>query len=117
MSPVTSEQAQGKQLDRRTDIWSFGVVLYEMLTGERPFTGESMADILGAVLRREPDWSALPVGTPSGIRRLLLRCLERDCKQRLRDIGEARIAIEAPQETVQATAPSPSRLGIVPKFP
>jgi len=110
MSP---EQAQGKQLDRRTDIWSFGVVMYEMLTGEGPFTGESMADILGAVLRAEPDWSALPIGTPSGIRRLLRRCLERDCKQRLRDIGEARIAIEAPQETAQATAPSQSRLGIM----
>lgn len=110
MSP---EQAQGKPIDRRTDIWSFGVVMYEMLTGEGPFTGESIADVLGAVLRAEPDWSALPIGTSSEIRRLLRRCLERDCKQRLRDIGEARIAIEAPHETVQATAPPQSRMGIM----
>jgi serine/threonine protein kinase len=110
MSP---EQAQGKPLDKRTDIWSFGVVMYEMLTGKRPFTGGSMADILAAVLRAGPDWGALPIGTPPGIRKLLHRCLERDCKQRLRDIGEARIAIAAPAETAQATGPSQSRLGIM----
>jgi serine/threonine protein kinase len=110
MSP---EQAQGKPLDKRTDIWSFGVVMYEMLTEKRPFTGESMAGILAAVLRAAPDWSVLPVDAPPGIHKLLRRCLERDCRQRLRDIGEARIAIEAPEETKQATAPSHSRLGVM----
>lgn len=92
MSP---EQASGKVADRRADIWAFGVVLYETLTGRRAFPGESVTDILAAVLRGEPDWSALPRATPLGIRKLLRRCLERDRKQRLQAIGEARIEIEA----------------------
>ena len=99
MSP---EQARGATVDRRADIWAFGCVLYEMLTGNQAFQGETTSDILAAVLRAEPDWDALPVKTPPGIRRLLRRCLERDRKQRLRDIGEARIAIETPEEEVTA---------------
>ena len=78
MSP---EQARGGIVDKRTDIWAFGVVLYEMLTGKRVFPGESVTDILAGVLRGEPDWSALPPATPLGIRKLLRRCLERDRKQ------------------------------------
>jgi serine/threonine protein kinase/Tol biopolymer transport system component len=105
MSP---EQARGKAVDRRADIWSFGVVAYEMLTGSRLFTGETVSDTLAAVLRAEPEWTALPEGTPSGLRRLLIRCLKKDPKARLRDIGDARQQIEelasgAPDETSTAT--------------
>jgi Tol biopolymer transport system component/predicted Ser/Thr protein kinase len=91
MSP---EQAHGKVADRRADIWSFGVVLYEMLAGKPGFTGESVSDILASVLKLDPDWSALPVGTPPTIRRLLRQCLKKDRTQRLQAIGDARIAIE-----------------------
>ena len=91
MSP---EQARGLPLDKRTDIWSFGVVFFECLSGHRVFTGDSTLDTLSAVLNKEPNWEALPLGTPTRIRKLLERCLERDRNHRLRDIGEARIAIE-----------------------
>ncbi|MCH7766715.1 MAG: serine/threonine-protein kinase, partial [Acidobacteria bacterium] len=91
MSP---EQARGQAVDKRADIWSFGVVLYEMLTGKRTFQGETISDTLAAVLRADVDWEALPADTPASIRKLLGRCLDKDRKRRLRDIGEARIAIE-----------------------
>jgi serine/threonine-protein kinase len=97
MSP---EQARGAAVDKRADIWAFGCVVYEMLSGKAAFTGKTTTDILAAVLRAELDWSVLPPPTPARIRRLLRRCLERDRHQRLRDIGEARIAIEAPDEEV-----------------
>ena len=87
MSP---EQARGKAVDKRTDIWAFGCVLYELLTGRRAFTGETTSDVIVAVLEREPDWSALPASLPAGVRRLIRRCLEKDPKRRLRDIGDAR---------------------------
>jgi serine/threonine protein kinase/Tol biopolymer transport system component len=86
MSP---EQARGKAVDKRADVWSFGAVLYEMLTGERAFRGDTISDTLAAVLTRDPDWSALPASTPSSIRRLLRLCLEREPKKRLRDIADA----------------------------
>jgi Tol biopolymer transport system component len=92
MSP---EQARGKVVDKRADIWAFGCVLYEMLTGRVPFDGETTSDTIGKILEREPDWSALPAATPVAIRRLLLRCLVKDSKQRLRDIGDVRIEIDA----------------------
>jgi serine/threonine protein kinase len=91
MSP---EQARGKKVDRRTDIWAFGVVLYEMLTGKPAFLEETTSDTLAAVIRGEPDWNALPGNVFPSIVRLLRRCLTKDPNQRLRDIGEARIAIE-----------------------
>jgi WD40 repeat protein len=90
---MAPEQARGKAVDRRADIWAFGVVVYEMLTGQRAIRGEEASDVMAAVLRQDIDWSALPVGTPSRLRRLLERCLERDPKTRLRDIGEARVEI------------------------
>ena len=90
MSP---EQARGKRVDRRADIWSFGVVLWEMLTGRTLFDGETVTDVLAAVVRQEIDLGALPKATPAVLRRLIARCLDRDPKQRLRDIGEARIAL------------------------
>ena len=90
MSP---EQARGKAVDKRTDVWAFGVVLFEMLSGRRLFNGETVSDVLAAVLRTEPDWTTLPPTTPARVRHLLGRCLEREAKQRLRDIGEARVAL------------------------
>jgi serine/threonine-protein kinase len=91
MSP---EQARGEAVDKRADIWAFGCVLFEMLTGRSAFQGESTDDILTAVLNEEPDWSLLPAKTPDGIVRLLRRCLEKKLDRRLRDIGDARIEIE-----------------------
>jgi eukaryotic-like serine/threonine-protein kinase len=91
MSP---EQARGRSVDRRADIWAFGVVLYELLTGRRLFDGETVSDTIAAVLRSDPDWSALPGATPPAVRRLLRRCLQRDPRRRLRDIGDARVEIE-----------------------
>ena len=100
MSP---EQARGKPVDRRADIWAFGVVLFEMLTGRRAFEGDDIAITLAAVMMKEPDWSALPAPTPVALRRLLTRCLKKDPKARMRDIGDARLQIEellsgAPEE-------------------
>lgn len=91
MSP---EQARGSAVDKRSDIWSFGVVLFEMLTGKQLFDEETVSDTLAAVLRAEIDWSALPAQTPPAVRKLLQLCLERDRKRRLRDIGDARLQLE-----------------------
>ncbi len=91
MSP---EQARGMAVDKRTDIWAFGCVLYEMLTARPAFPSETASDTVPAILEREPDWSALPPQTPGSIRRLLQRCLEKDPKRRLRDIGDTRLELE-----------------------
>jgi serine/threonine-protein kinase len=91
MSP---EQARGKSVDKRADIWAFGVVLYEMLAGRKAFEGETVSDTLAAVLRADIDWAALPPQTPPAVRSVLRRCVDRDPKHRLRDIGDARIALE-----------------------
>ena len=91
MSP---EQARGKPVDKRADIWAFGAVLYEMLTGRRAFDADDTSDTLALVLTKDPDWAALPPSTPPAIRRLLRRCLERDRKQRLPDIAAARLEID-----------------------
>jgi serine/threonine protein kinase len=91
MSP---EQGRGKPVDKRTDIWAFGCVLFEMLTGRAPFNGETVSDIIAAILNREPDLTTLPASTPPGIRRLLKRCLEKDAKRRLHDIADGRIEID-----------------------
>ncbi len=91
MSP---EQAKGKAVDRRADIWAFGCVLYEMLVGKPAFGGETVTDVLAAVVRADPEWLLLPNSVPTRIRELLRRSLQKDPKQRLRDIGEARIVIE-----------------------
>jgi serine/threonine-protein kinase len=93
MSP---EQARGQAVDRRADVWAFGAVLWEMLTGRQLFSGETVSDIVAAVLTREPDWSALPPATPAHVRGLLRRCLERSLRRRLQAIGEARLALEDP---------------------
>ena len=101
MSP---EQARGKLVDKRSDIWAFGCVLYEMLTGRPAFTGETITDVLAAVVKTEPDWR----GVPTRVRRLLESCLQKDPKRRLQAIGDYRFLLE---ETPQAIAPSRSRLG------
>src|SRR5215471_2246591 len=93
MSP---EQAKGKPVDKRADIWAFGVVLIEMLTGRQLYNGDTISETLAAVLLKEPDLTGLPASTPAAIRRLLRRCLDKDPQERLRDIGEARIAIGTP---------------------
>ena len=93
MSP---EQARGRAVDRRSDIWAFGCVLYECLTGSRAFHGETVSDTLAHILKGEPDWSRLPAETPTLIKVLLRRCLEKDPKKRLHDIADARLEIEAP---------------------
>jgi serine/threonine-protein kinase len=105
MSP---EQARGKPVDRRADIWAFGVVLYEMLTGRALFaSGETVTDVIAAVVTRDPDWTALPASTPPHIRKLLERCLRKDVKKRLQAIGEARIAIDEPSAMPAAVAAAP----------
>jgi eukaryotic-like serine/threonine-protein kinase len=91
MSP---EQARGKETDRATDVWAFGCVLYEMLTGHAVFEGETVGEILGGVFKDEPDWRRLPVETPEAIRRLLRRCLQKERRQRLKSADDARIEIE-----------------------
>jgi eukaryotic-like serine/threonine-protein kinase len=90
---MAPEQARGSVVDKRCDIWSFGVVLFEMLTGTQLFSGETVSDTLAAVLRSDVNWNMLPANTPASIRALLRRCLTKDRKDRLRDIGEARIGI------------------------
>jgi serine/threonine-protein kinase len=91
MSP---EQARGRALDRRTDVWSFGCVLFECLSGRRAFPGDTVSDAIATIQQGEPDWSAIPPETPARVRELLRRCLTRDSKRRLRDIGEARVTLD-----------------------
>ena len=100
MSP---EQARGKAVDRRADIWAFGVVFYEMLTGQRAFKGDDISITLASVLKDELTWQALPPDVPEPVRRLLRRCLEKDPKRRLRDIGEARLTLEDPASSESTT--------------
>jgi serine/threonine protein kinase len=110
MSP---EQARGKPIDTRTDVWAFGCVLFEMLTRRRAFMGEDVSETLASVLKSEPEWTALPATTPPAIRSLLRRCLQRDPERRLRDISDARFQIEdALNEPLAAEAPAlPGRVG------
>lgn len=109
---MAPEQARGQAVDRRADIWAFGVILYEMLTGIRLFMGETISDTLAAVLKTDPDWTALPADTPPRVRRLLRRCLVRNPKERLRDVGDARLLLReaiagAPDETPSVLAAAP----------
>ena len=95
---LSPEQARAKAVDRRADIWSFGCVLYECLTGRRTFEGETVSDVLAGILKGEVEWSRLPKGTPPRLRELLQHCLEKDPRKRLRDIGDARLALEEIRE-------------------
>ncbi len=106
MSP---EQVKGRAVDRRADIWAFGAVLYEMLSGRLAFHGEDVPETLAAVLQQEPDWSVIPGSTPAPVRNLIARWLERDPRQRLRDIGEARILIESPSRSLLTPGSAPQQ--------
>jgi eukaryotic-like serine/threonine-protein kinase len=111
MSP---EQARGEAVDKRTDVWAFGCALYELLTGRRAFAGKTVSDTIAAVLEREPDWSRLPPSTPAAVRRVLRRCLEKDPRTRLRDIGDTRFDLDearaAPLDAGEAVAPDRRRV-------
>src|SRR5262249_37407076 len=108
MSP---EQARGRPLDRRTDIWAFGCVLFEMLTGKRAFPGDDITDTLAAIVRGEPEWNALPADVPVRVRKVLQLCLQKDQSHRIRDIGDVRLALDgafdhaAPTTTTVTAAP------------
>ena len=106
MSP---EQARGKTVDKRADIWAFGAVVYELISGRAAFPGDTTTDILAAVVTRDPDWAALPATTPASIRRLLARCLDKDPKRRLRDIGDAQLELELDDTTASAAGRQPQR--------
>ena len=101
MSP---EQARGRTVDKRTDIWAFGCVLYEMLTGAPAFAGDGVAEVLANVIKAEPDWTALPADTPAALRLCLRRCLQKDLRQRFHDIADVRLAMEGAFEPPSATA-------------
>src|SRR5688500_9658008 len=101
MSP---EQARGKAIDKRTDIWAFGCVLFEMLSGTRAFRGETTSDVIAAIIERQPDWSKLPPSVPPHVLRVIERCLEKDPKRRARDIADVRVELDAVRE-----AATPSR--------
>jgi eukaryotic-like serine/threonine-protein kinase len=109
MSP---EQARGKPVDRRADIWAFGVVLYEMLTGRALFAGETVSDTMAEVLKRDIDLKALPPDTPPGVRRMLALCLQRDPRERLRDIGDAFIAFELTPSHIRERTSRVTRSGV-----
>ena len=102
MSP---EQAKGRPADKRSDVWAFGCVLFEMLTGKRAFEGEDVGDTLAAVLRAEPDWAALPADTPPAVRTMVLRCLEKDRRRRIADISTAGFVLD---EASSVSAASPA---------
>ena len=104
MSP---EQARGKPVDKRVDIWAFGALLYEMLAGRRPFKGRDVSETLGAVLQLAPDWDALPDDTPPRLTTLLRRCLEKEPKQRVHDVADVRLAMEGAFETTGASLSEP----------
>lgn len=109
MSP---EQARGAPVDRRTDIWAFGCVMFEMLTGRLAFGGSTRSDIVAAILDREPDWATLPSETPTAVRRLLRRCLEKDHRRRIRDIGDIKLELEDIASAATSSDASESRAAV-----
>ena len=102
---MAPEQAKGKVVDKRADVWAFGAVLYEMLTGQKPFVGDDVSDTLALVLKFEPEWDALPTDTPPRVRQLIQTCLQKDPTQRVHDVADVRLAMEGAFETT-ASAPS-----------
>jgi serine/threonine-protein kinase len=111
---MAPEQARGKPIDRRVDVWAFGCVFYECLTGTQAFAGETIPDVIGAVLHSDPAWSRLPPGTPAPLRQLLSRCLAKDPRQRLRDMGDARLALEEIDDVEPAPDSAPTWRRVLP---
>jgi serine/threonine-protein kinase len=115
---MAPEQAKGKTVDRRADVWAFGGVLFEMLTGKRAFEGEDVTDVIASIMRAEPEWNALPPGTPAGIRKLLKRCLEKDRAKRLDSMAVARYEIQealiAPSSSAVPAVPTTAPRSVVP---
>src|SRR5262249_19969288 len=105
---MAPEQARGKAIDKRVDIWAFGCVLFEMLTGRRAFEGEDTTDTLAFVITREPDWSLLPSATPVAVRKILTRCLQKDRSRRLRDIGDVRLELDEPAGDADSNGSMPA---------
>jgi serine/threonine protein kinase len=108
MSP---EQSRGRKVDKETDIWAFGCVVYELLTGRSPFGRETVTDTVAAILKEEPEWGKLPPMTPENVRCLVRRCLEKEAHCRLRDIGDARIELEESLEIRKSTRSAPATAG------
>jgi eukaryotic-like serine/threonine-protein kinase len=104
---MAPEQARGKAVDKRADIWAFGVVLFEMLTGTRAFAGESVTEVAGAVIHTDPNWDALPASTPPFLRMIVRRCLQKEPKQRFRDMGDVRLALDGAFTVTEPSAVSP----------
>jgi Tol biopolymer transport system component len=115
-SYMSPEQARGQAVDRRTDLWAFGCVLYEMLTGGKAFDGATVTDVLASVVTGEPDWEKLPAATPLSVRRLLRRCLEKDPKRRLRDAGDASLLLEEDPDEARTVPVPVGRPGRTPLF-
>jgi len=111
-SYMSPEQARGLPVDKRTDVWGFGCVLYEILTGRRAFEGDTIADVIVSILERDPDWTALPKHTPAQLRRLLRRCLEKDPRRRLRDVADARLEIDEWSNPGEADVRSSTAIGV-----
>ena len=112
---MAPEQARGHAADKRADVWAFGVVVFEMLTGQRLFTGETISDTLASVLKTEPNWRTLPAATPTAVRRLLRRCLEKDRKRRLDSAADARLEIEEALTAPPATDGAAAQPGAAPR--
>ena len=104
---MAPEQARGRAVDRRADVWAFGCVLFEMISGRRAFAGDTITDVLAAVVREDPDWSALPASTPSHVVALLRKCLQKDPARRLRDMGDARLELDQPAAVAAPSASGP----------
>ena len=107
MSP---EQARGKRADKRSDIWAFGCVIYEMLTGTRPFAGDDVSDVLASVLAREPDWTRLPSTLSPALGTYIRRCLHKNPKQRIGDVQDVRLALEGAFDATASPPAAPGRI-------
>ena len=106
---MAPEQGKGKVADKRADIWAFGVVLLEMIAGQRVFSGETVSETLAAVMMKEPDWNQLPTDLPTKLSNLMRRCLEKDPRERVRDIGDVRLAMDGAFETIVTSPSEPAR--------
>jgi eukaryotic-like serine/threonine-protein kinase len=108
---MAPEQARGKAVDKRADIWAFGCVLYEMLTGKRTFNGDDVSEVMASIIKSNPDWTVLPPGTPPAIRTIVSGCLQKEPRHRIRDIGDVRLALDG-VFAVEAAPLAPPQRGV-----